>query len=64
MALVSGDALDGEAVPLPNTMTINQMIDVSVALKVPLEAGTYTENCTIRNENGALLATYFSSPSR
>lgn len=59
VALVSGDALDGEAVPLPNTVPVNQTVDVSVALKAPLEAGTYTGNWTIRNENGGSFGDLF-----
>ena len=52
IAFVSGDAMGGKTTDLGQTVPVNQTVDVSVDLKAPLEAGTYTGNWTIRNANG------------
>lgn len=52
VAFVSGDSLGGKSTDLGQTVPVNQTVDVSVDLKAPLEAGTYTGNWNIRNASG------------
>lgn len=59
VAFVSGDRMGGEATALDQTVPVNQTADVSVDLKAPLEAGTYTGNWTIRNANGVSFGDLF-----
>lgn len=52
IAFVSGSAMDGKTTKLPEIVPVNQTIDVSIKMKAPLEAGTYTGNWTIKDDQG------------
>ncbi len=52
VAFVSGNQLEGKTTSVPRTIGINETLDISVEMKAPLLAGSYSSYWTIRNEDG------------
>lgn len=49
---LSGDKLEGESTQISGTVEPGETYDVSIDMKAPFEAGTYTGTWTIMNESG------------
>lgn len=52
VSFLSGDPLSGEVVDISEQVQPGETYDLSIDMKAPFEAGTYTGTWTIKNENG------------